>query len=50
MSAGMGDMFYVVIISAGLVIFTYLLFVSKNKKRNVQNRRDRIKRNWSERL
>lgn len=50
MNVQFNDIMGVAIITAGLLVFTYLLFVSKNKRKKLQDRRERIKRNWTERL
>jgi O-antigen/teichoic acid export membrane protein len=44
------DIAYLLVIAGGLVLFTYLLFVSRKQKKKLNRRRERIKRDWTNRL
>jgi hypothetical protein len=39
-----------VAITAGLIVFTYLIYVSSSQKKKVGRGKDKIKRHWRERL
>ncbi len=40
----------IVIITAGLVLFTFFLYISRRTKKTVRKRRSRIIDDWKERL
>jgi hypothetical protein len=44
------EVFKIAAIAVGLILFTYLIYVSRNQRNKLGDHKDRVKRNWRKRL
>jgi len=44
------DFSSILIIAVGLIVFTYMIWVSRSKKKNLTDKRRRLKDKWKRRL
>ncbi len=44
------DLSKIAVIAAGLVLFTYMIWLSRSKKKNLADKRRRLKEKWKRRL
>jgi len=44
------DLVTIVIVAAGLIFFTYMIWFSRSRNRKVREGRERIKKKWRQRI
>lgn len=44
------DLSKIAVIAVGLILFTYMIWVSRSKKKNLTDKRRRLKEKWKRRI